>query len=113
MLVLSRETNPVVQARCEKLNIECHQGTNDKKTLLTRILSERGIESAQVVFVGNDINDLECMRMVGCAVTPADAYPEVIKEADWILNKSGGQGAVRELCDLIISAINKRRKDHG
>lgn len=102
VLVLSTEVNPVVQARCQKLQLECYQDLNDKKAALTRIMDEREIEPAQVIFVGNDINDLECMRAVGCAVAPADAHASVLAEADLVLSKPGGHGAVRELCDLIL-----------
>ena len=103
VLVLSTEVNPVVQARCQKLQLEYYQGVNDKEALLTEIMDERQIEPAQIIFVGNDLNDLECMRMVGCAVAPVDAHPAALAEADLVLSKPGGHGAVRELCDLILS----------
>jgi len=102
VLVLSTETNPVVQARCQKLQLECYQGLEDKKTFLLDVLRERRIDPAQVVFVGNDLNDLDCMRMVGCAVAPADAHPSVLAAADVVLQSQGGYGAVRELCDMLI-----------
>lgn len=103
VLVLSTEVNPVVQARCQKLQIECRQGLGDKKAMLASIMDEHGIEPSQVIFVGNDVNDLECMRAVGCGVAPADAHPSVLAEANLVLSKPGGRGAVRELCDLILS----------
>jgi YrbI family 3-deoxy-D-manno-octulosonate 8-phosphate phosphatase len=103
LLVLSTEVNPVVKARCQKLQIECRQGLSDKKAMLASIMDEHGVEPPQVIFVGNDVNDLECMRAVGCGVAPADAHPSVLAEADLVLSRPGGRGAVRELCDLILS----------
>ncbi len=59
---------------------------------------------ANVAYVGNDINDLACLNAVGIAIAPADAYPEVLRVANIITAANGGFGAVREVCDLIISA---------
>ena len=60
-----------------------------------------------VIYVGNDINDLPCFQEVGWAVAVADALPEVKFASDYVLSKRGGQGAVRELCDLILSMPKK------
>jgi N-acylneuraminate cytidylyltransferase len=54
-----------------------------------------------VIYVGNDVNDLDCMRLVGCAVAVADAHPRALACADIVLSRRGGHGAVRELCDLL------------
>jgi YrbI family 3-deoxy-D-manno-octulosonate 8-phosphate phosphatase len=99
--VLSREINPVVAARCRKLNLPYIQGETDKANALQALLIERKIDPAQVVYVGNDINDLPCFPIVGCAVAVADALPEVCEQADLVLQERGGHGAVREICDLI------------
>jgi YrbI family 3-deoxy-D-manno-octulosonate 8-phosphate phosphatase len=99
--VLSREINPVVAARCRKLNLPYIQGETDKANALQALLIERQIDPADVVYVGNDINDLPCFPIVGCAVAVADALPEVCEQADLVLHQRGGHGAVREICDLI------------
>ena len=104
MLILSTETNPVVQARAEKLKIPCLQGIADKSQGLQRWLDEHQINPANVVYVGNDQNDLGCMALAGCAVAVADAHPEALALADIVLSQPGGDGAVRELCELIIKA---------
>jgi N-acylneuraminate cytidylyltransferase len=103
VIVISKEINPVVAARCQKLNLPFVQGIQDKGTALTRLLEERGVDPAQVVYLGNDTNDLPCFDLVGWAVAVADAYPEVARAADFVLTRRGGHGAVRELCDLILS----------
>jgi YrbI family 3-deoxy-D-manno-octulosonate 8-phosphate phosphatase len=57
------------------------------------------------VYVGNDVNDLLCMALVGCAVAVADAHPDVLAQADMILEHNGGDGAIREVCELILEKI--------
>jgi YrbI family 3-deoxy-D-manno-octulosonate 8-phosphate phosphatase len=108
LFVLSKETNPVVGARCDKLRLAYEQGVSDKRSYLRTMLAERRIDPSQVIYVGNDINDLECMQLVGCAVAVADAYPEVIAEADVVLTRPGGHGAVRELCDRVRAHVSSR-----
>ncbi len=104
MLILSTETNPVVQARADKLKIPCLHGMGDKALALQSWLEEKQIDPANVVFLGNDQNDLSCMALVGCAVAVADAHPTALAQADIILSRVGGDGAVRELCELILNA---------
>jgi len=65
-------------------------------------LSERQIDPAHVVYLGNDHNDHTCMALVGCAAAVADAHPDTLALADIVLSKAGGAGAVRELCELIL-----------
>lgn len=101
-LVLSAETNPVVEARCRKIGLPFLQGVKDKAPALRQLLAERGLNPQRVIYMGNDTNDLPCFPLVGCAVAPADAQPEVLRAADLILTRRGGHGAVRELCDLLI-----------
>ncbi len=101
-VVISKETNPVVAARCRKFNVPYIQGEDDKASALRRMLVERKIDAAHVVYLGNDINDLPCFPLVGWAVAVADAMPEVARQADYVLTWPGGRGAVRELCDLIL-----------
>jgi YrbI family 3-deoxy-D-manno-octulosonate 8-phosphate phosphatase len=102
MVVLSTETNPIVSARCRKLELTAIQGVVDKGTAIKSLLQERKLEPQQVVYLGNDVNDLSCFPLVGCAVVVADAHPDVIAQADLVLTHKGGHGAVRELCDKII-----------
>jgi YrbI family 3-deoxy-D-manno-octulosonate 8-phosphate phosphatase len=101
LLVLSKEANPVVMARCQKLKIECLHAVEDKLTRLLDICSSLKIDISDVAYIGNDINDLPCLKSVGLPVCPNDAYPEIKKVAKIILNKNGGFGAVREICDWL------------
>ena len=102
MLVLSTETNPIVSARCRKLELPAIQGVADKANALRSLLVERQLDPQHVVYLGNDVNDLPCFSLVGCAIAVADAHPDVIAQADLVLSHRGGHGAVRELCDRIL-----------
>jgi N-acylneuraminate cytidylyltransferase len=106
-VILSSETNSVVAARAKKINVEVVQGLGirAKGQALKRLLEEKNIDPAQVVYLGNDINDLPCFEVAGWSVAVVDAYPEVIRAADFVLSKPGGGGAVRELCELILKKL--------
>lgn len=103
MVVISKERVPIVAKRCEKLGIEAYHGIEAKIDLMREWLSAKGIEAADAAYIGNDVNDLACMREVGFAVTPADAHPAALEAADLVLRAGGGRGAVREFADLILS----------
>lgn len=105
-MVISTEVNPVVSARCSKLKLEVHQGINDKASALREILRQKGIPAEEVVFIGNDVNDLGCLQLAGYAVVPADAEPEVKRQADLVLSRKGGRGAVREFCDTLLEKFS-------
>lgn len=100
--VLSTEKNPVVTARCEKLGLPCIQACQDKVSALQQLAAERGLSEEQIAFMGNDLNDLEGLVWVGMPLAVADAVPAVRKVARYVTTRKGGDGAVRELCDLIL-----------
>ena len=104
-LVLSTEENPVVQARCDKLGIACIHGLEDKLAALMSWLEAKKIDASQVVYVGNDANDLACLEAVGCGVVVSDAHPQAQAAARIVLSRPGGHGAIRELCDLIVEKM--------
>lgn len=104
IVVLSTEMHPVVGARCQKLQLPYRQGLVNKGEALREYAAECRIPLENVIFVGNDVNDRECLRMAGLAVVPADAHHAVQSDAGWILSRAGGNGAVRELCDALLEA---------
>ncbi|HEX2839432.1 MAG TPA: HAD hydrolase family protein [Phycisphaerales bacterium] len=106
MLVLSAEVNPVVSKRCEKLRIPCVQGEKDKSAALTRVLAKRKVRPEHAAYVGNDVNDLPCMRMVGVSIAVSDAWEGVADEATFVTRRAGGFGAVREVCEWFLAARN-------
>jgi len=99
LLVLSKEKNPIVGARCGKLNVPCIQGCDNKAEILKAEAKKRGVSLDRVAYMGNDINDLECLEIVGLPVCVEDAYPEVIAVSLHRTKARGGHGAVREFCD--------------
>ncbi len=101
LLVLSKEENPVVSARCRKLRLPCIQGCDNKQEVLIKEAERSGISLGHVAYMGNDINDLGCLKIAGLPVCVADAYPAVKAVSLYITRAKGGHGAVRELCDLI------------
>jgi len=104
MIILSSEKNSVVQARGKKLNLPVIQGVDEKSSVLHQYLEENRIDPKKVIFIGNDINDISCFPMVGCALVVADAQPEALRQADVVLQHKGGRGAVREVCDLLLQS---------
>lgn len=98
-LIVSTEANPIVGARAEKLRVECVHGVEDKLAVLEEQRGDVPLED--VAYVGNDINDASCLRAVGLPVVPADAWPEVMPLARWVLTRRGGDGCVREFCDRV------------
>jgi YrbI family 3-deoxy-D-manno-octulosonate 8-phosphate phosphatase len=99
--IISTETNAVVAMRAKKLKSLCFHGVADKLEELTRLVAEKGVALSETAFVGNDINDADCLRAVGLAVVVADAHPDVVGLAHYITRRGGGRGAVREVCDLL------------
>jgi N-acylneuraminate cytidylyltransferase len=103
MLILSKEKNAVVTSRGKKLNIEVIQGCDNKLPELKKWLKKNNVDANQSAYIGNDINDLECLSYVGVAVIPADAHHSVIDAATWILQHNGGRGAIREFADVLLN----------
>ncbi|MBX4171847.1 acylneuraminate cytidylyltransferase [Rhodococcus sp. DMU2021] len=102
VLILSKEQNKVVSRRAEKLRVDVLQGIDEKLSSLVEWLCEMGIPPGDAAYVGNDINDIECMKYVGWPIAVADARPEVIEVARVVLKAKGGRGAVREAADRVL-----------
>ena len=103
-VIVSTEPNPIVGARAAKLGAACVQGADDKLAVVRSEAQRRTIALDEIAYVGNDVNDADCLRAVGLPVVPADAWPEVRSLALWVLDRPGGAGCVREVCDAIWQA---------
>nr|WP_250811712.1 acylneuraminate cytidylyltransferase [Neorhizobium tomejilense] len=103
LLILSREENPVVRARAKKLRMDVQHHILDKLSSLSAWRLEHGLEWAEIGYIGNDINDIECMTVCGSSFAPSDAHPDVCRIADFVLTKPGGKGALRELSEYLLS----------
>ncbi|MEV4062301.1 N-acetylneuraminate synthase family protein [Nonomuraea dietziae] len=104
LLVMSTEHNPVVAARARKLGVPVLQGLAEKRTVLRDWLTIEGLDPARVAYVGNDVNDLGPMSLVGWPIAVPDAHPRVRAAARVVLTRQGGDGAVRELCERVLAA---------
>jgi N-acylneuraminate cytidylyltransferase len=102
VLILSRETNPVVAARGRKLGVEVLQGVEDKAGALSLWAETAGVSLARSAYLGNDLMDLPAMALVGWPIAVADAHPQALAAARIVLERTGGHGAVRELAELIL-----------
>jgi YrbI family 3-deoxy-D-manno-octulosonate 8-phosphate phosphatase len=103
VMILSSEPDRVVEARARKMGVEVIHGVgiHEKGRVMQEVLEQKNIKAENVIYIGNDVNDLPCFKLAGWSVAVADAYPEVIQAADFVLSKTGGHGALREVCDLI------------
>ncbi len=101
MIILSTEANPVVEVRAKKLGVKVIRSVKDKAETLIDYCRQEKFDFENVMYVGNDINDLPAMKLVGLKVVPADAYKEVKAIADIVLETRGGYGVVREIATMI------------
>ena len=105
-VIITGRTSQIVENRCKELLIEeVYQGVKNKVEILEKLLREKGGSYSSVAYIGDDINDLSCMKaireeggIVGC---PMDAADEVKMLADFVSGKKGGEGAVREFIDWL------------
>jgi 3-deoxy-D-manno-octulosonate 8-phosphate phosphatase (KDO 8-P phosphatase) len=100
-IILSTETNPVVSARAKKLDLFCLQGVDNKAQALTDYCENNQTPLNDVAYVGNDINDLEVMKLVGVTLCPADAHVSIKEISQYILESKGGEGVAREILNLL------------
>ena len=104
-IIVTKEKTSIVKKWASKMNIEqVFDGVLKKENVLEKICKKFKIKSDEVVFIGDDINDLELMKKVGFAATPHDGTKECIKLADYQCRTDGGKGVLREITDLIILA---------
>ena len=104
VMIISSESNRVVEARARKMGVQVIHGVgiHDKGRVMRDVLEQKNIRAENVIYIGNDLNDLPCFEVAGWSVAVADAYPEVVRAADFVTSKAGGHGALREVCDLIL-----------
>ena len=107
--IVTQERTKLVARRAEKLAIpELHQGVMDKLSCVREMAARHGLTLSQVAYIGDDVNDLDALRAVGFSATPADGMPEVAAVVDYICQKKGGEGAVREIIEMILEAQRHR-----
>lgn len=101
-VIITARISKIVEIRSKELEIrEVHQGVRDKKGKLIELASKYGLNSNQIAYIGDDVNDLPAFQFAGVTFAPRDSHPYVVREADYVLKSDGGCGAVRECIDLI------------
>jgi YrbI family 3-deoxy-D-manno-octulosonate 8-phosphate phosphatase len=106
--LVTQEATKLVARRAEKLAIpEVHQGAEDKLAVLREMADRHGMTLREVAYMGDDINDLAALRAVGFSAAPADALPAVRKAVTYLCRAKGGEGAVREVAELILEIQGK------
>lgn len=104
LVIISKEPNPVVTARARKLSLDVHQGIEDKLPIFRDWLARIGVPASAAAYMGNDVNDVECLQHAGLAVVPSDSHSSAIAVADLVLTRPGGRGAIREFADALVAA---------
>jgi 3-deoxy-D-manno-octulosonate 8-phosphate phosphatase (KDO 8-P phosphatase) len=103
--IITARQSKALQHRCDNLGIDLvFQGMRDKAAAMERIQERTGVPPKQMAYMGDDVLDLPMFARVGLAIAVADAHPYVLKQADMVTTAKGGEGAVREICDAILSA---------
>ena len=111
--IVTQERTKLVARRAEKLMIpELHQGVMDKLSLVREMAARYGFTLRQVAYIGDDINDLETLKAVGFSASPADGMPQVAAAVDYVCRKKGGEGAVREIIEMILDAQGRSSTFH-
>jgi 3-deoxy-D-manno-octulosonate 8-phosphate phosphatase (KDO 8-P phosphatase) len=102
-VIITGKKSEILAKRAAELRIEeVHQGIEDKLTVLDEVINRYHLTYESVAYIGDDINDIDCMKVCYLKACPADAISEVLGIVDYVCKSTGGNGAVRELIDLII-----------
>ncbi len=102
VVCVTSEQNSVVLRRCEKLGIECYNGVLEKGVKISEICEKNGVVPEETAFIGNDINDIAALKMVGIPVAVKDAHIDAKMHSKIVLNRCGGEGVVQEFAELLI-----------
>jgi 3-deoxy-D-manno-octulosonate 8-phosphate phosphatase (KDO 8-P phosphatase) len=104
VVLITGRSSLVAQNRGSELGLETHDAVKDKLGLLDRLLQREGLAREQMCFMGDDLPDLDCLRVAGLAVAPANAHPWISELVHWVTPAGGGEGATRQLCDVLLAA---------
>ena len=103
-VIITGRSSEIVNQRCKELKItELHQGIDNKSFKLRDICQKFEIDLSQVAYIGDDLNDLPCMKICGFSACPSDAMKPVRDNVSYVCEAKGGEGAVRELIDYLLS----------
>ena len=111
-VIITKERNQIVKKWSSKMNIDkLFDGVKNKEEIVSKLCKSYGLSENNIAYIGDDVNDLEILKKTGFTATPKDGNLEVKKIVDYICKNRGGEGVLREICDLIISIkFGKKRK---
>ena len=102
-VIITGRKSEIVQKRASELGItEIHQGVKNKLEEMKAIAKTYQATAENLAYIGDDLNDLECMEYCGVSACPADAVEEILMKVDYVCKRAGGQGAVREFIDWLL-----------
>ncbi len=105
-VIITGRSSAIVAARAKELKItELHQGVSDKLAVLKEVAAKYNALPEEIAYIGDDLNDLDCMSYCGCTACPADAVDEVLETAKYVCTHNGGQGAVRDFVTHILKSL--------
>jgi len=107
-VLITRENSEIVKKRSKKIKTKLFSSVLDKKSLLPKICSKYNVKPTEIAYIGDDVNDLEIMKLVGFKIMPADGVESIKKIADYVCKLKGGEGAFREMADLILASKLKK-----
>ena len=101
-VIITGRSSEIVKRRASELKIHnLHQGITDKLSKLKDVAAQLDVAAEQIAYIGDDLNDLECIQYCGVTACPADAVPEVVQAVDYVCSRNGGRAAVREFIDFL------------
>lgn len=102
-VIITGRSSKIVERRAAELKIQhLHQGVSDKLSKLREVAGELGIGADEIAYIGDDLNDLDCIRYCGLTACPADAVSEILNAVEYVCERNGGRGAVREFIDKFV-----------
>ena len=102
---ISGRESPAVTRRCAELKIDfCHQGIIDKAMVFEKLIKHYKLRAKEVAFIGDDINDIPVFRLAGFTVCPSDSFDYLKEQVDLVTSAKGGNGVLREIGDLVLTA---------
>jgi len=107
LIFLSKETSPVIKINAAKVKIKCTNSLENKIGAMNEEIKKRYLQASEILFIGNDYNDLECIKQAGIGVAVKDSVKDVKDVADYVTWHKGGKGAFREIIELILYAKEK------
>ena len=104
-IIVTKEKNEIIKQWSKKMKIDkLLMGVIKKEAVLEKICKNYGVKSSEICYIGDDVNDLELLKLVGLSATPSDGIIEAQKICDYVCENSGGNGVFREVANMILSS---------